>query len=96
MPFCFSLGHGSCLTDKPEEKTVIELKERLPGEVYSVDKQCQMVFDENSSLCPFMVSYLTSITRSTIFLYFDLLVQRFLAEIQRSLNLGVASLVRAN
>ncbi|XP_074610402.1 A disintegrin and metalloproteinase with thrombospondin motifs 20-like isoform X2 [Acropora palmata] len=48
------LGHGSCLTDKPEEKTIIKLKERLPGEVYSVDKQCQMVFDENSSLCPFM------------------------------------------
>ncbi|XP_068714564.1 A disintegrin and metalloproteinase with thrombospondin motifs 9-like isoform X3 [Montipora foliosa] len=48
------LGYGSCLADKPDDETKIKLQERLPGEVYSVDKQCQMVFGENSSLCPFM------------------------------------------
>ncbi|XP_078343629.1 A disintegrin and metalloproteinase with thrombospondin motifs 9-like isoform X3 [Oculina patagonica] len=48
------LGYGSCLADKPQEKTAIKYHDTLPGEIYSVDKQCQMIFGDSSSLCPFM------------------------------------------
>ena len=63
--FCRSLGYGSCLADKPHEKTTIKYHDTLPGEIYSVDQQCQMNFGESSSLCPFMVSlrYLLSVCR---------------------------------
>lgn len=48
------LGYGSCLEDKPLEKAELKYHDTLPGELYSVDQQCKMVFGENSSLCPFM------------------------------------------
>ncbi|KAJ7351111.1 A disintegrin and metalloproteinase with thrombospondin motif 9 [Desmophyllum pertusum] len=48
------LGYGACLSDKPHEKTQVKYNEALPGQVYSVDKQCQMIFGASSSLCPFM------------------------------------------
>ncbi|CAH3156387.1 unnamed protein product, partial [Porites lobata] len=53
-PYCLLLGYGSCLEDKPLEKAELKYHDTLPGELYSVDQQCKMVFGENSSLCPFM------------------------------------------
>ena len=52
---CFRLGYGSCLENKPSEKNQSKYHGALPGEIYSVDKQCQMIFGEESRLCPYMV-----------------------------------------
>ncbi|RMX52809.1 hypothetical protein pdam_00012220 [Pocillopora damicornis] len=51
---CFRLGYGSCLENKPSEKNQSKYHGALPGEIYSVDKQCQMIFGEESRLCPYM------------------------------------------
>nr|XP_058944082.1 A disintegrin and metalloproteinase with thrombospondin motifs 9-like isoform X2 [Pocillopora verrucosa] len=48
------LGYGSCLENKPSEKNQSKYHGALPGEIYSVDKQCQMIFGEESRLCPYM------------------------------------------
>ncbi|XP_071816221.1 A disintegrin and metalloproteinase with thrombospondin motifs 9-like isoform X2 [Apostichopus japonicus] len=44
-------GHGHCLWNKPNDTQV--LPSYLPGEVYNTSKQCEIVFGENSRLCPF-------------------------------------------
>lgn len=48
------LGYGSCLENKPNEKNQSKYHGTLPGEMYSVDRQCQLIFGEESRVCPYM------------------------------------------
>ncbi|XP_058791063.1 A disintegrin and metalloproteinase with thrombospondin motifs 9 [Phymastichus coffea] len=51
-------GSGNCLLDKPGEGKVMSrsLNSRLPGEDYSENKQCELVYGQRSEICPHMVS----------------------------------------
>lgn len=53
---CFRAGNGNCLLDTPDK--IMERKDpsRLPGEDYSVNKQCELVFGNGSRICAHMVS----------------------------------------
>ncbi|XP_046474608.1 A disintegrin and metalloproteinase with thrombospondin motifs 9 isoform X1 [Neodiprion pinetum] len=46
-------GYGNCLLDEPSA-TTIPRTQRLPGEDYSENKQCELVFGVGSKICPFM------------------------------------------
>ncbi|KAG7471373.1 hypothetical protein MATL_G00123970 [Megalops atlanticus] len=46
----FDNGHGDCLLDAPEQ--TLPLPEELPGQVYSLDRQCQQIFGEEFAHCP--------------------------------------------
>ncbi|KAM4620216.1 A disintegrin and metalloproteinase with thrombospondin motifs 15-like [Polymixia lowei] len=45
-------GHGECLLDQPQKPLV--LPDMLPGSSYSLDRQCELAFGEDSKPCPFM------------------------------------------
>ncbi|XP_011638935.1 A disintegrin and metalloproteinase with thrombospondin motifs 20 isoform X3 [Pogonomyrmex barbatus] len=48
-------GYANCLLDEPSK--VMERQDgRLPGEDYSENKQCELVFGQGSRICPHMVS----------------------------------------
>lgn len=50
-------GYANCLLDKPNEMKTMERRDgRLPGEDYSENKQCELVFGQGSRICPHMVS----------------------------------------
>ncbi|XP_076766827.1 A disintegrin and metalloproteinase with thrombospondin motifs 1 [Xylocopa sonorina] len=44
-------GRGRCLLDKPDSIIDIEGKRRYPGEDYSVNRQCNLVFGNESRRC---------------------------------------------
>lgn len=48
-------GYANCLLDEPS-KTMERQDGRLPGEDYSENKQCELVFGQGSRICPHMVS----------------------------------------
>ncbi|XP_043589159.1 A disintegrin and metalloproteinase with thrombospondin motifs 9 isoform X1 [Bombus pyrosoma] len=48
-------GNGNCLLDRPDNTMVRENPRRLPGEDYSVNKQCELVFGKGSEVCAHMV-----------------------------------------
>ncbi|XP_072761907.1 A disintegrin and metalloproteinase with thrombospondin motifs 15 isoform X4 [Anoplolepis gracilipes] len=48
-------GYANCLLDEPS-KTMERQDSRLPGEDYSENKQCELVFGQGSRICPHMVS----------------------------------------
>ncbi|XP_029666691.1 A disintegrin and metalloproteinase with thrombospondin motifs 9 isoform X3 [Formica exsecta] len=48
-------GYANCLLDEPN-KTMERQDGRLPGEDYSENKQCELVFGHGSRICPHMVS----------------------------------------
>ncbi|EDO44376.1 predicted protein, partial [Nematostella vectensis] len=50
----FDLGYGKCLEDKPDERQETQFDFELPGEKYSANDQCQLIFGSQSRLCPFL------------------------------------------
>jgi hypothetical protein len=56
-----STGSGRCLLDTPPQDLITKEQERsqsLPGESFTEDRQCQLVFGETSKICSYMVSLL--------------------------------------
>uniref|UniRef100_A0A3B1JFD8 ADAM metallopeptidase with thrombospondin type 1 motif 20 n=1 Tax=Astyanax mexicanus TaxID=7994 RepID=A0A3B1JFD8_ASTMX len=47
-------GYGECLLDEPVGKTY-DLPVKLPGQLYNVNRQCELMFGPGSQVCPFMV-----------------------------------------
>lgn len=54
---CFhnSTGYGECLLDKPSGR-IYGLSSQLPGLMYDVNKQCELMFGLGSQVCPYLVS----------------------------------------
>lgn len=56
---CFSAfhstGYGECLLNEPESRPY-SLPLQLPGLLYNVNKQCELIFGPGSQVCPYMVS----------------------------------------
>uniref|UniRef100_A0A8C6YUA9 ADAM metallopeptidase with thrombospondin type 1 motif 9 n=1 Tax=Nothoprocta perdicaria TaxID=30464 RepID=A0A8C6YUA9_NOTPE len=48
-------GYGECLLDEPSSRTYT-LPQQLPGLIYDVNKQCELIFGPGSQVCPYMVS----------------------------------------
>uniref|UniRef100_A0A3B1IPV9 ADAM metallopeptidase with thrombospondin type 1 motif 20 n=1 Tax=Astyanax mexicanus TaxID=7994 RepID=A0A3B1IPV9_ASTMX len=46
-------GYGECLLDEPVGKTY-DLPVKLPGQLYNVNRQCELMFGPGSQVCPFM------------------------------------------
>jgi len=54
-----SAGNGRCLLDAPPQDLITkeqELGQSLPGESFTEDRQCQLVFGGTSKICSYMVS----------------------------------------
>ncbi|KAL7288709.1 hypothetical protein TKK_0017434 [Trichogramma kaykai] len=51
-------GQGNCLLDEPRDSKIMSSSygNRLPGEDYSGDRQCELVYGSGSRICPHMVS----------------------------------------
>ncbi|XP_006888295.1 PREDICTED: A disintegrin and metalloproteinase with thrombospondin motifs 20-like [Elephantulus edwardii] len=47
------IGQGECLLDKPSGR-VFDLPSQLPGLIYDINKQCELMFGPGSQACPFM------------------------------------------
>ncbi|KAL1130617.1 hypothetical protein AAG570_011859 [Ranatra chinensis] len=49
-------GYGYCLQDRPSMDILNdrEDKEKLPGEGFTEDKQCELIYDKGSKICPYM------------------------------------------
>lgn len=52
--FLISTGYGECLLDEPVSRPY-PLFQQLPGRMYSVDQQCELIFGPGTQVCPFMV-----------------------------------------
>ncbi|EPY76961.1 a disintegrin-like and metallopeptidase (reprolysin type) with thrombospondin type 1 motif, 20, partial [Camelus ferus] len=48
-----STGHGECLLDKPNGR-IYDLSSQLPGLMYDVNKQCELMFGPGSQVCPYL------------------------------------------
>ncbi|XP_054845182.1 A disintegrin and metalloproteinase with thrombospondin motifs 20 [Eublepharis macularius] len=46
-------GYGECLLDKPAGR-IYDLQSQLPGSIYDVNKQCELMFGPGSQVCPYM------------------------------------------
>nr|XP_006004481.1 PREDICTED: A disintegrin and metalloproteinase with thrombospondin motifs 9 [Latimeria chalumnae] len=46
-------GYGECLLDEPVSRSYI-LPQQLPGLIYNVNKQCELIFGLGSQVCPYM------------------------------------------
>ncbi|GAB1291091.1 A disintegrin-like and metallopeptidase (reprolysin type) with thrombospondin type 1 motif, 9 [Apodemus speciosus] len=46
-------GYGECLLNEPESRTY-PLPSQLPGLLYNVNKQCELIFGPGSQVCPYM------------------------------------------
>uniref|UniRef100_A0A8C6NFY1 Uncharacterized protein n=1 Tax=Melopsittacus undulatus TaxID=13146 RepID=A0A8C6NFY1_MELUD len=46
-------GYGECLLDKPSGR-IYDLSSQLPGSVYDVNKQCELMFGLGSQVCPYL------------------------------------------
>eukprot|EP00062_Callorhinchus_milii_P009908 gi/632954349/ref/XP_007892911.1/ PREDICTED: A disintegrin and metalloproteinase with thrombospondin motifs 20 [Callorhinchus milii] len=46
-------GYGECLLDEPVIRSY-ELPLQLPGQIYDVNKQCELMFGPGSQVCPYM------------------------------------------
>lgn len=59
--FChwYSTGHGECLLDKPNGR-IYDLSLQLPGLMYDVNKQCELMFGPGSQVCPYLVRKILS------------------------------------
>lgn len=53
--FYNSTGYGECLLDKPSGR-IYDLSSQLPGSMYDVNKQCELMFGFGSQVCPYLVS----------------------------------------
>ncbi|XP_074140277.1 A disintegrin and metalloproteinase with thrombospondin motifs 9 isoform X2 [Sminthopsis crassicaudata] len=47
-------GYGECLLNEPESRTY-PLPPQLPGLIYNVNKQCELIFGPGSQVCPYMM-----------------------------------------
>ncbi|XP_043933862.1 A disintegrin and metalloproteinase with thrombospondin motifs 9 [Protopterus annectens] len=47
-------GYGECLLDEPVVRTYT-LPQQLPGQVYNISKQCEIIFGPGSQVCPYMM-----------------------------------------
>uniref|UniRef100_A0A8C5K7Q4 ADAM metallopeptidase with thrombospondin type 1 motif 9 n=1 Tax=Jaculus jaculus TaxID=51337 RepID=A0A8C5K7Q4_JACJA len=47
-------GYGECLLNEPESRTY-PLPSQLPGLLYDVNKQCELIFGPGSQVCPYMM-----------------------------------------
>lgn len=67
--FChwYSTGHGECLLDKPNGR-IYDLSSQLPGLMYDVNKQCELMFGPGSQVCPYLVR-----KNSVLFFFFSFL-----------------------
>lgn len=52
--FIISTGYGECLLDEPVSGPY-SLSQQLPGQIYSVNKQCELIFGPGTQVCPYMV-----------------------------------------
>lgn len=50
-----STGYGECLLDEPVSRPY-PLPQQLPGRIYSVNQQCELIFGPGTQVCPYMVS----------------------------------------
>uniref|UniRef100_A0A8C6VYZ8 ADAM metallopeptidase with thrombospondin type 1 motif 9 n=1 Tax=Nothobranchius furzeri TaxID=105023 RepID=A0A8C6VYZ8_NOTFU len=46
-------GYGECLLDEPVSRP-FSLSQQLPGKIYSVNKQCELIFGPGMQVCPYM------------------------------------------
>uniref|UniRef100_A0A8C6UNL6 ADAM metallopeptidase with thrombospondin type 1 motif, 9 n=1 Tax=Neogobius melanostomus TaxID=47308 RepID=A0A8C6UNL6_9GOBI len=46
-------GYGECLLDEPVSRPY-SLSQQLPGQVYNVNKQCELIFGPGTQVCPYM------------------------------------------
>uniref|UniRef100_A0A4W4GDV2 Peptidase M12B domain-containing protein n=1 Tax=Electrophorus electricus TaxID=8005 RepID=A0A4W4GDV2_ELEEL len=46
-------GYGECLFDEPLSSQY-SLPQQLPGQIYDVNKQCELIFGPGSQVCPYM------------------------------------------
>ncbi|KAK9406034.1 A disintegrin and metalloproteinase with thrombospondin motifs 9 [Crotalus adamanteus] len=46
-------GYGECLLDEPSSRTYT-LPQQLPGHIYDVNKQCELIFGPGAKVCPYM------------------------------------------
>ncbi|XP_034983887.2 A disintegrin and metalloproteinase with thrombospondin motifs 20 isoform X1 [Zootoca vivipara] len=46
-------GYGDCLLDKPNGR-IYDFQSQLPGSLYDVNKQCELMFGPGSQVCPYM------------------------------------------
>ncbi|XP_041442325.1 A disintegrin and metalloproteinase with thrombospondin motifs 20 [Xenopus laevis] len=46
-------GYGECLLDKPNGR-IYEFSNQLPGVIYNVNRQCELMFGTGSQVCPYM------------------------------------------
>uniref|UniRef100_A0A8C1Z6Z7 ADAM metallopeptidase with thrombospondin type 1 motif, 9 n=1 Tax=Cyprinus carpio TaxID=7962 RepID=A0A8C1Z6Z7_CYPCA len=46
-------GYGECLLDEPVSRPY-SLSQQLPGQIYSVNKQCELTFGPGTQVCPYM------------------------------------------
>uniref|UniRef100_A0A8D0GRT1 ADAM metallopeptidase with thrombospondin type 1 motif 20 n=1 Tax=Sphenodon punctatus TaxID=8508 RepID=A0A8D0GRT1_SPHPU len=46
-------GYGECLLDKPAGR-VYDFSSQLPGSIYDVNRQCELMFGPGSQVCPYM------------------------------------------
>ncbi|XP_060058948.1 A disintegrin and metalloproteinase with thrombospondin motifs 9 isoform X3 [Erinaceus europaeus] len=47
-------GYGECLLNEPEHRPYY-FPSQLPGVLYSVNKQCELIFGPGSQVCPYMM-----------------------------------------
>ncbi|XP_015240797.1 PREDICTED: A disintegrin and metalloproteinase with thrombospondin motifs 9 [Cyprinodon variegatus] len=46
-------GYGECLLDEPVSRPY-SLSQQLPGRIYSVNRQCELIFGPGTQVCPYM------------------------------------------
>ncbi|XP_029990964.1 A disintegrin and metalloproteinase with thrombospondin motifs 9 isoform X1 [Sphaeramia orbicularis] len=46
-------GYGECLLDEPVSRPY-SLSQQLPGRIYNVNKQCELIFGPGTQVCPYM------------------------------------------
>uniref|UniRef100_A0AAQ5Y9S1 ADAM metallopeptidase with thrombospondin type 1 motif, 9 n=1 Tax=Amphiprion ocellaris TaxID=80972 RepID=A0AAQ5Y9S1_AMPOC len=46
-------GYGECLLDEPVSRPY-GLSQQLPGRIYNVNKQCELIFGPGTQVCPYM------------------------------------------
>uniref|UniRef100_A0A3Q2Y652 ADAM metallopeptidase with thrombospondin type 1 motif 9 n=1 Tax=Hippocampus comes TaxID=109280 RepID=A0A3Q2Y652_HIPCM len=49
----FLTGYGECLLDEPVSRPY-SLSQQLPGRIYNVNKQCELIFGAGTQVCPYM------------------------------------------
>uniref|UniRef100_H3D0N5 ADAM metallopeptidase with thrombospondin type 1 motif, 9 n=1 Tax=Tetraodon nigroviridis TaxID=99883 RepID=H3D0N5_TETNG len=47
-------GYGECLLDEPISRPYT-LPQQLPGQIYNVNKQCELIFGPGTQVCPYMM-----------------------------------------